>query len=140
MIGTNKKDATETVELLLADARAGRSGASGDLGRCSTRGALRRARGWQAIDAAERARASRSAAAREAPPWATAAAGEDRPRSTPGAERGGGWSNAQLRQARDSPSRVPALRYVGWAFVETDETLRRAARRVLADRRIRIAS
>ena len=61
MIGTNKKDATETVELLLEDARAGR------LARAGRRPAARRrcwpregARfvdyaGWQAIDAAERA-------------------------------------------------------------------------------------
>jgi len=60
VIGTNKKDATETVELLLADARDGR------LARVdSTRGldALLDAKGaayveyagWQAIDAAERA-------------------------------------------------------------------------------------
>jgi ferredoxin--NADP+ reductase len=61
VIGTNKKDATETVELLLEDARAGRlSRASVD----STQGldALLDERGakyveyegWQAIDAVER--------------------------------------------------------------------------------------
>ena len=59
VIGTNKKDATETVELLLEDARAGR------LERRSTAGSLRQLLdekgatyidypGWQAIDAAER--------------------------------------------------------------------------------------
>jgi ferredoxin--NADP+ reductase len=58
VIGTNKKDAAETVELLLADARAGKlASEGGDLE------ALLDARevgyvehtGWQAIDAAERA-------------------------------------------------------------------------------------
>ena len=62
MIGTNKKDATETVELLLEDARAGRLDRAGD-GRCSLDDLLAAKRGarfvdyagWQAIDAAERA-------------------------------------------------------------------------------------
>jgi ferredoxin/flavodoxin---NADP+ reductase len=59
VIGTNKKDATETVELLLADARAGGLGVAGER---TTLEALLDARGaeyveydgWQAIDAAER--------------------------------------------------------------------------------------
>ena len=58
VIGTNKKDATETVELLLADARAGKlSSAGGDLGALlDTRGVgYVEHTGWQAIDAAERA-------------------------------------------------------------------------------------
>jgi ferredoxin--NADP+ reductase len=59
VIGTNKKDASETVELLLEDARAGvlRSGASGDLADLlDERGAEYVAHsGWEAIDAAERA-------------------------------------------------------------------------------------
>ena len=61
VIGTNKKDATETVELLLEDARAGRL--PGDVGRRTLERAARRARrraslyaGWEAIDAAERGR------------------------------------------------------------------------------------
>jgi ferredoxin/flavodoxin---NADP+ reductase len=60
VIGTNKKDAAETVELLLADARAGRlAGASnslllGDL--LEKKGVhFVEYAGWQAIDAAERA-------------------------------------------------------------------------------------
>ena len=60
MIGTNKKDATETVELLLEDARAGRLVHAG--GGLSLDELLeeRGARyvdhaGWQAIDAVERA-------------------------------------------------------------------------------------
>ena len=60
VIGTNKKDAAETVELLLADARAGRlAGASnslllGDL--LEEKGVhFVEYAGWQAIDAAERA-------------------------------------------------------------------------------------
>jgi ferredoxin/flavodoxin---NADP+ reductase len=59
VIGTNKKDATETVELLLADARAGRLTRAGDtpvLERVlSERGVdFVEYAGWQAIDAAER--------------------------------------------------------------------------------------
>jgi ferredoxin/flavodoxin---NADP+ reductase len=58
VIGTNKKDATETVELLLADARAGKLTAEGgDLGALLEGhgvGYVEHA-GWQAIDAAERA-------------------------------------------------------------------------------------
>jgi ferredoxin/flavodoxin---NADP+ reductase len=61
VIGTNKKDATETVDLLLEDARAGRL-ASGQAG--GTIDALLASRGvevvtsagWEAIDALERAR------------------------------------------------------------------------------------
>jgi ferredoxin--NADP+ reductase len=58
VIGTNKKDATETVELLLADARAGKlTSAGGDLAELlDERGvAYVEHAGWQAIDAAERA-------------------------------------------------------------------------------------
>jgi ferredoxin--NADP+ reductase len=58
VIGTNKKDATETVELLLADARAGKlTSAGGDLPELlDERGvAYVEHAGWQAIDAAERA-------------------------------------------------------------------------------------
>jgi ferredoxin--NADP+ reductase len=59
VIGTNKKDATETVEHLLADAREGKLARSGD----GTLAELLDAKGadyvdyagWQAIDAAERA-------------------------------------------------------------------------------------
>ena len=59
VIGTNKKDATETVEVLLADARAGKLTRSGD----RTLDELLDEKGveyvdyagWQAIDAAERA-------------------------------------------------------------------------------------
>jgi len=58
VIGTNKKDATETVELLLEDARAGGLQASerGDLAALlEERGApFVEYAGWQAIDAAER--------------------------------------------------------------------------------------
>ena len=59
VIGTNKKDATETIELLLADARAGRLTRAGDtpvLERIlSERGVdFVEYAGWQAIDAAER--------------------------------------------------------------------------------------
>ena len=58
VIGTNKKDAVETVEALLADARAGKLGApsSADLaGLLDERGVLFvEYEGWQAIDAAER--------------------------------------------------------------------------------------
>jgi ferredoxin--NADP+ reductase len=59
VIGTNKKDATETVELLLADAREGRL-ARGDSARTlegllDAKGAAYvEYAGWQAIDAAER--------------------------------------------------------------------------------------
>ena len=60
MIGTNKKDATETVELLLDDARAGklaRAATDGDLDALlDEKGAAYvEYAGWQAIDAAERA-------------------------------------------------------------------------------------
>ena len=58
VIGTNKKDATETVELLLEDARAGLLMAEGgDLEQVlAERGAaFVEYGGWQAIDAAERA-------------------------------------------------------------------------------------
>ncbi len=59
VIGTNKKDATETVELLLEDARAGRlplgEGSLEDL--LAERGAEPVVyAGWEAIDASERAR------------------------------------------------------------------------------------
>ena len=58
VIGTNKKDATETVDALLADARAGRlvAPSGGDLGELlDERGVLFvDYEGWQAIDAAER--------------------------------------------------------------------------------------
>jgi ferredoxin--NADP+ reductase len=59
VIGTNKKDATETVELLLADARAGKlcvestQSLEGLLDRKGVRYVEHD--GWQAIDAAERA-------------------------------------------------------------------------------------
>ena len=62
VIGTNKKDATETVELLLEDARAGRLPARGrarpidDAARRARRRRSSRYAGWEAIDAAERAR------------------------------------------------------------------------------------
>jgi len=57
VIGTNKKDATETVEHLLADARAGLlpSAEDGDVEALLGSDAVPYA-GWQAIDAAERAR------------------------------------------------------------------------------------
>jgi ferredoxin--NADP+ reductase len=59
VIGTNKKDATETVELLLEDARAGRliASAPGNLRELlDERGAVYVEHdGWEAIDAAERA-------------------------------------------------------------------------------------
>ena len=60
MIGTNKKDATETVELLLDDARAGRLAHAGGGPSLDDLLAARGVRfvdhaGWQAIDAAERA-------------------------------------------------------------------------------------
>jgi ferredoxin--NADP+ reductase len=60
VIGTNKKDATETVELLLEDARAGRlrgrSGASID-NLLAERGVyVVMYRGWESIDTAEKAR------------------------------------------------------------------------------------
>ncbi len=59
VIGTNKKDAAETVELLLDDARAGalRSGGGGSLHELlQAKGATHvDYEGWQAIDAAERA-------------------------------------------------------------------------------------
>jgi len=59
VIGTNKKDATETVEALLADAREGRLARAGD-GRLEELLRERGVRfvdydGWEAIDAAERA-------------------------------------------------------------------------------------
>jgi ferredoxin--NADP+ reductase len=62
VIGTNKKDAAETVELLLDDARAGRlpsrgAPAAGVDDLLSERGVAAVAyEGWEAIDAAERAR------------------------------------------------------------------------------------
>ena len=58
VIGTNKKDATETVEQLLTDARAGKlGGARGDLAQLLGERGVRHVElaGWQAIDAAERA-------------------------------------------------------------------------------------
>jgi ferredoxin--NADP+ reductase len=60
VIGTNKKDATETVELLLEDARAGRLARAGggelaELLADRGVGAVEYA-GWQAIDAHERGR------------------------------------------------------------------------------------
>jgi ferredoxin--NADP+ reductase len=65
VIGTNKKDATETVELLLADARAGKLARAGSTQRFESqlleelldeRGASYVEHdGWQAIDEAERA-------------------------------------------------------------------------------------
>ena len=60
MIGTNKKDAAETVEHLLEDARAGRLPASGEgtiddlLGERDVQ--VVTYPGWEAIDALERAR------------------------------------------------------------------------------------
>ena len=76
VIGTNKKDATETVELLLEDARPGgspRRDATGRGGRRAARGARRRAvvyAGWEAIDARERtARRAARPAARQALDW-----------------------------------------------------------------------
>jgi ferredoxin--NADP+ reductase len=59
VIGTNKKDATETIELLLEDARAGRLAASArrDLAELLDEKGVHYVEyeGWQAIDAAERA-------------------------------------------------------------------------------------
>ena len=62
VIGTNKKDATETVELLLEDARAGQRSRVPRARRrrsrrCSTSAGANYVDydGWQAIDAAERA-------------------------------------------------------------------------------------
>jgi ferredoxin--NADP+ reductase len=60
VIGTNKKDATETVELVLEDARAGRLGPGRDASAVDALLAERGVRvvtqsGWEAIDAAERA-------------------------------------------------------------------------------------
>ena len=60
VIGTNKKDATETVEHLLEDARAGRlpDSPAGDASKsCSSSAAsdVVAYAGWEAIDAAERA-------------------------------------------------------------------------------------
>ncbi len=59
VIGTNKKDATETVELLLDDARAGalHAPAPGDLAELLDEKGVNYVEyeGWQAIDAAERA-------------------------------------------------------------------------------------
>jgi ferredoxin--NADP+ reductase len=57
VIGTNKKDATETVDLLLEDARAGRLRADGgDLARLLGQKGIRHVEldGWRAIDAVER--------------------------------------------------------------------------------------
>ena len=67
MIGTNKKDATETVELLLADAAAGRLEPKPDAG-VATVDSLLAERGirvveydgWMAIDEAERAAGEKS--------------------------------------------------------------------------------
>jgi ferredoxin--NADP+ reductase len=60
VIGTNKKDAAETVELLLADARAGKlaAGGAGDLGSLLAERGVEAVEyaGWQAIDAHERSR------------------------------------------------------------------------------------
>ena len=64
MIGTNKKDATETIELLLADARAGLLGRGDRAATADTVERVLRERdvepvtyaGWEAIDADERAR------------------------------------------------------------------------------------
>src|SRR5438477_5760777 len=58
VIGTNKKDATETVEQLLEDARAGKlHGADGDLGRLLQNRGVQFVEhtGWRAIDELERA-------------------------------------------------------------------------------------
>ena len=59
VIGTNKKDATETVELLLEDARAGRLSVESteSLEELLDRKGVRYVEyaGWQAIDTAERA-------------------------------------------------------------------------------------
>jgi ferredoxin--NADP+ reductase len=59
VIGTNKKDATETVDLLLEDARAGLLGHGNDGGSLEELlegqgAAFVEYAGWQAIDAAER--------------------------------------------------------------------------------------
>jgi ferredoxin--NADP+ reductase len=57
VIGTNKKDATETVAVLLADARAGKLDATGgDLSALLAERGIRHVEldGWRAIDAAER--------------------------------------------------------------------------------------
>jgi ferredoxin--NADP+ reductase len=57
VIGTNKKDATETIELLLADARAGKLHAlGGDLEDLLEARGVRHVEldGWRAIDAVER--------------------------------------------------------------------------------------
>ena len=59
MIGTNKKDATETVERLLEDARAGRLERGAEAGRLDAVLSERGVRvvtqaGWEAIDASER--------------------------------------------------------------------------------------
>ena len=57
VIGTNKKDATETVELLLADARAGKlQGGAGELAQLLAERGVDYVEldGWRAIDAAER--------------------------------------------------------------------------------------
>jgi ferredoxin--NADP+ reductase len=59
VIGTNKKDATETVERLIADARAGALGHAGDPAAIEALLAERGVvvvtqEGWEAIDAAEK--------------------------------------------------------------------------------------
>jgi ferredoxin--NADP+ reductase len=64
VIGTNKKDATETVDLLLEDARAGLLALPEDTGSLETlldgRGVEAVTyEGWQAIDAVERARGAK---------------------------------------------------------------------------------
>ena len=63
MIGTNKKDATETIELLLEDARGGKLNRGDPSATAETVDELLAARGveavtdagWEAIDLAERA-------------------------------------------------------------------------------------
>ena len=65
VIGTNKKDATETVELLLADAEAGRlrrtDASAGDVDSLLDERGVRRVlyAGWRSIDEAERAAGER---------------------------------------------------------------------------------
>ena len=67
VIGTNKKDATETVELLLEDARAGRLPArSGESDRRAARRARRRRRHVRGLGGDRRARDARAASRRAA--------------------------------------------------------------------------
>ena len=68
VIGTNKKDATETAEQLLEDARAGAARGDGrdaatleDAARASAASRSSTYAGWEAIDAAERRQGSRTA-------------------------------------------------------------------------------